>query len=114
MLLYYIAYYNDLMIFRWFDVIIIKSTFIRANYIEIIDMNRITKIDTYINWIIQNMIWYGTLIIEQQREEVREFHFVPEPNRAVKILTRAKQNLLENQMLTTSAIRRRKLENANK
>jgi hypothetical protein len=108
MVLYYISYYNDLIIFRWFEVIIIKSTLIRANYIEIIDINRITKIDTYVSGIVQNLIWYWTLIIEQQREEVREFKLVPDPHRAVKMLNETKQELLNNQFYTWSGVEGRR------
>ena len=91
----YIKYYNDLLVINKWHLIVIKSSFIYKDNIEFIDINKITKLDTYCNWIIPNFVWFWNLVVEQQRDEVRTFHFVPEPFKALQILNEEKQKILE-------------------
>ena len=91
----YIKYYNDLLIINKWHLIVIKSSLIYKDNIEFIDINKITKLDTYCNWIISNFVWFWNLVVEQQRDKVRTFHFVPEPFKALQILNEKKQKILE-------------------
>ena len=91
----YIKYYNDLLVIHKWHLIVIKSSLIYKDNIEFIDINKITKFDTYCNWIIPNFVWFWNLVAEQQRDEVRTFHFVPEPFKALQILNDEKQKILE-------------------
>jgi len=95
LILWYIKFYNDLLIIYKWHLIVIKSSLIYKDNIEFIDINKITKLDTYCNWIIANFMWFWNLVAEQQRDEVRTFHFVPNPFKALKILNEEKQNILE-------------------
>jgi len=89
LILSYIKYYNNLIIFHKNQIIVIKSTLIEVDNVEIIDMHKITKLDTYCKWIIPNVIWYWTLVIEQQRDKVREFWYIPKPYKAISHLKEA-------------------------
>lgn len=95
LILYYIAYYNNLLIFHEDKIIVIKSTLLDTDNVEIIDLHKITKMDAYSNGIIPNILGYGTLVIEQQREKVREFWYVPKPYKACTYLNEAKEKSAE-------------------
>lgn len=90
LILYYIWYFNNLLIFHKDKIIVIKSTLLDTDNIEIIDLNKITKMDAFSNGIIPNILGYGTLVIEQQREKVREFWYIPKPYKACNYLNDAK------------------------
>lgn len=86
LILYYIAYYNNLLIFHENSIIVIKSTLLDTDNVEIIDLNKVTKIDAFATWIAANIFGYWTLVVEQQREKVREFFYVPKPYKAISHL----------------------------
>lgn len=90
LILYYIWYFNNLLIFHEDKIIVIKSTLLDTDNVEIIDLNKITKMDAFSNWVIPNILGYGTLVIEQQREKVREFWYIPKPYKACNYLHEAK------------------------
>lgn len=90
LILNYIKYYNNLLILHKNQLMVIKSTLLDTDNVEIIDLNKTTKLDTFIKWLIPNIIWYGTLVIEQQRDQVREFWYVPKPYKAIWYLNEAK------------------------
>ncbi len=96
LILYYIRYYNNLIILYKDQIIVIKSSLIDTDNIELIDLHKITKLDTYCNWIMPNMIWYWTLVVEQQRDKVREFWYVPKPHKAIGFLNDARDKLVQN------------------
>lgn len=91
LILWYIKFYNDLLIIYNWHLIVIKSSLFFKDDIEFIDINKITKLDTYCRWLIPNMLGYGNLVVEQQRDEARIFHFVPDLFKAIQILKNAKQ-----------------------
>jgi len=95
LILYYIAYYNNLLIFHEDKIIVIKSTLLDTDNVEIIDLHKITKIDAYANGIIPNILGYGTLVIEQQREKVREFWYIPKPYKAITCINDKKERSIE-------------------
>jgi hypothetical protein len=95
LILWYIKFYNDLLVISNWHLIVIKSSLIWMDNIEFIDINKITKLDTYCNGIISNFMWFGNLVAEQQRDELRTFHFVPKPFKALKLLNEEKQRVLD-------------------
>jgi hypothetical protein len=95
LILWYIKFYNDLLVIYNWHLIVIKSSLISMDNIEFIDINKITKLDTYCNWIVPNFMWFGNLVAEQQRDELRTFHFVPKPFKALQILNEEKQKVLD-------------------
>lgn len=95
LILYYIEYYNNLIILHKDQIIVIKSTLLEKDYVEMIDIHRITKLDTYCKWIIPNILWYGALVIEQQRDKVREFNYIPKPYKAINVLKESKRDLIK-------------------
>jgi hypothetical protein len=86
LILYHISYYNKLIIIQWHRIILIESKLIESDYVEIININKITKIDRYINWIFKNILNIWTIVIEQQRETIRELHFIPTPHKIVNMV----------------------------
>jgi len=95
LILSYIKYYNNLLIVYKGQLIVIQSSLFFKDNIEFIDINKITKLDTYCRGLIPNVLWYGNLVVEQQRDEPRLFHFVPELNKALHILKKEKQRTIE-------------------
>ncbi|MDP2091186.1 MAG: hypothetical protein Q8K30_06350 [Candidatus Gracilibacteria bacterium] len=63
--------------------------------IEFIDISKITKIDTYTRGIIANIIGFGNLVIEQQREQVRIFNYIPDARKALHIINAEKEKIAE-------------------
>lgn len=95
LVLWYIKFYNDLLVIHDWHLIVIKSSLLFKDDIEFIDLNKITKLDTYCRWLIPNMLSFWNLVIEQQRDELREFHFVPSPFKALKLLQDEKLRVSE-------------------
>jgi len=95
LILWYIKFYNDLLIINKWELIVIKSSLFFKDNIEFIEINKITKLDTYCKWFIPNIFWFWNLVAEQQRDEVRTFHFVPKPFKALQILNEEKQKINE-------------------
>lgn len=93
LILYYIAFYNNLLIFHDDNIIVIKSTLLDTDNVEIIDLHKVTKIDAFATWFAANIFGYGTLVIEQQREKVREFFYVPKPYKAISHLKEARDKM---------------------
>jgi hypothetical protein len=58
------------------------------------EIDRVTKFDAYLDWFIANLLWYWTLVIEQNRDNVREIKFFPEPYKAIKILYKMRDDFL--------------------
>lgn len=80
-------WYNfNLILFIWNKVILIRSTLFLIDDVEIIDMWKIMKVDIECRGIIPNILWFGHLIIEQQKNDVRILHFIPDPYHALNIL----------------------------
>lgn len=44
------------------------------------------KIDVACHWFFANFLWYGNLIIEQQREELCTLRLIPKPYKAFDLL----------------------------
>lgn len=98
--LWYIKYYNDLLVIHNWRIIVIKSSLLFKDNIEFLDISKITKLDTYCEWIIQNTLWYWKVVVEQQRDEVREFHYVPQPSRAMSIIGKEKEKIVDERQNT--------------
>ncbi len=86
LILYYIKFYNDLLIVSNWQLIVINSSLLFVDDIEFIDISKITKIDTYTRWMIANIIWYWILVVEQQRDQVKEFDYIPNARKALHII----------------------------
>ncbi len=59
--------------------------------IEIIDIDKITKIDSSIKWIISNIFSFWSLILEQNRDRTRNFKYIYKPYNAVKYMEEMKK-----------------------
>jgi hypothetical protein len=93
--MWYIKFYNDLLVIYKWHLIVIKSSLIYKDNIEFIDINKITKLDTYCKWLTANLIWFWNLVAEQQRDELRTFHFVPKPFKALQLINDEKHKIEE-------------------
>ncbi|MCK9271974.1 hypothetical protein M0P65_00310 [Candidatus Gracilibacteria bacterium] len=81
-----IIYYNDLIILLKDKIIILKSSFFLKDDLEIIDISKVMKIDVQIHGFLSNLMGFGNLIIEQQRDELRVLHFIPTPYKVYQLL----------------------------
>jgi hypothetical protein len=51
----------------------------------------VMKIDAFSRWLISNIFWYGNILLEQQKNDIRTFHFMPDPYRIVEIFKKHRQ-----------------------
>lgn len=91
-----IKYYNNLIIFKDREVIVIKTTLIDTDNVEIIDLEKVSKIDTNMQWIISNVLAYWSLILEQYRDRTRIFNHIYKPYRAANYIKELKKKLKKN------------------
>jgi len=89
-----IEYNNNLIIIQKDHIIILKASLILQDDIEIIDSYRVMKVDAFCHWILSNLLWYWNLVIEQQKDDVRVFHFIPTPFKILKTLREQKELVL--------------------
>ena len=82
--------YNNLIIICADQVIIIKSSLLLEDRVESLDAFKIMKLDAIASGYLANIFWYGNLIIEQQNDDLRKFHFMPHP---YKIVEKIKSNI---------------------
>ena len=94
-----IEYYNDLIILHEDQIILIKSSLIMKDDMEIIDIHNVIKIDWFKRWIMQNLLWYWNIVIEQQKYDVRTLHFISKPHHILNMLRsqKDKYKIINNQ-----------------
>lgn len=85
-----IRYYNNLIIICPEQIVIIKSSLLLEDRVESLDSFKIMKLDAIASWYLANIFWYGNLIIEQQNDDLRKFHFMPHP---YKVVEKIKSNI---------------------
>lgn len=81
-----IEYYNNLIVIHDNKISIIKCSLILKDDVEAINPLKIMKIDVFSHWLISNILNFWNLVIEQQKDEVRIFHFIPRPERLLQII----------------------------
>jgi hypothetical protein len=87
LILWFIFYYNNFILFLKNKIIILKSSLFMIDNLEIINIAKVTKIDVKMHGILKAILKYWDIIIEQQRDEVRILRFMPNPYKALKILS---------------------------
>ena len=93
--LWIIEYFSYLFIIYKDQIFIINSSLILRDDIEIIDCIKIIKLDAYSRWLPANLLWYWIVAIEQQRNEIREFRFMPKPYKLLEKLKEQREYVLE-------------------
>lgn len=96
LVLWLIEYYNYMFIIKDDQIIIINSSFILRDDIEIIEAYKIIKMDSYSRWLFSNIIWFWNVVIELQTKEERTFRFMPNPFRLINKLKAQRDYVLEN------------------
>lgn len=81
-----IRYYNRLVIIVRDKFIILNSSLILQEDLEIMDLAKVMKIDVECHGLLASIFGYGHLIMEQQKDEVRTIHFIPHPYKVWQIL----------------------------
>ena len=81
-----IRYYNQLVIIVRDKFIIMDSTLMLQEDLEIMDLSKVMKIDVEVHGFFASILGYGHLIMEQQKDEVRVIHFMPKPYKIWQIL----------------------------
>ena len=90
-----IYYYFDLLIIYKDQIVTIKCSLFLRDDIEIVDAYRIMKVDGYSRGIFANIFWYWNLVIEQQKDEVKTFRFVPKPYKILLIIKKQRDAVLK-------------------
>lgn len=96
-----IKYFNNVIIISANSLVSIKCSLLLKDDIEIIDCYRITKVDAFTHWFLPNILGYGELVIEQQQQDVKKFHYIPKPYKILEIIKKQRENLLSGQNLHT-------------
>lgn len=91
MILYYIRYYNNLIILIKDQIIFVRTTLIKEDNVEVIEVDKITKMDTKMEWIISNILSIGSLIVEQNRDRITENKYILKPYRIINYLKEMKK-----------------------
>ena len=86
LILWIIRYYNNLVIIVRDKFIIIHSSLMLREDLEIMDLGKVMKIDVVCHGILASIFWYGHLVMEQQKDEVRTIRFIPHPYKVCQIL----------------------------
>ncbi len=98
-MIYFIEYYNNIIVVYKNHIYIIKSSLILIDDIEVLDPYRIMRMDVVCHWFISNILDYWNLIIEQQQDETKEwirtFHFVPNPYKLLSIIKEQRNKVVE-------------------
>lgn len=76
------------------QIVSIKCSLLFRDDIEIIDAYRIMKVDGYSRGLMQNIFGFWNLIIEQQKDDSKVYHFMPKPYRILLIIQKQRDNLL--------------------
>ena len=86
-----IEYYNDLIVLHEDKLIILKSSLVLKDDMEIIDLDNTVKIDWYKRGLLQNLLGYWNIIIEQQKNDVRVMHFIGQPHKILNLIKAQKE-----------------------
>ena len=89
---YLIIYINNVIVLHKDQFFIIKSSLILKDDIENIDIYKIIKVDSFSHWFFSNVLWYWDFVIEQQKSEVRTFHYIANPHRLMKLFEEQREN----------------------
>jgi len=100
LVLWYIKYYNNLLVIHDGQLIIIETSLFFKNNIEFIDINKITKLDILCKWVIPNLLSYWTLLVEQQSNVVKDFIYISEPFIALQLINEEKQRTIKDRKKT--------------
>ncbi|MDD3119966.1 MAG: hypothetical protein PHF46_00985 [Candidatus Gracilibacteria bacterium] len=93
-LLFGLIYYNNNLIVILKDKIyIIHSTLILKDDVEMMDMYKVMKVDVLCHGLLSNVLKYGHLLIEQQTNDARTLHFIPDPFEALEKLKHRIDNI---------------------
>ncbi len=95
LILWFIQYYNNIIIVSKDSLVILHCSLILQDDVEVVDSYRIVKVDSYSRWFFANLLGYGDIIIEQHKNEVRTFHFIPNPYKFLEIMKHQRQELLK-------------------
>lgn len=87
--------YNEMLIIHNDQIIIIKASLILMDDIEVIDAYRLMKIDSFAEWFWANLLGYWNIVLEQQKDNVRIFHFVAKPYKILAILKDQRSKVLD-------------------
>lgn len=89
-----ISYYNNIIVIGKDNIILIKCSLFLQNDIEVIDSYRIVKVDSFSHGILANAFWYGEVIIEQQKNEVKTLHYIPNTFNILNIIKKQREKIL--------------------
>jgi hypothetical protein len=81
-----VKYENKLLILADDKLVIVNCTLVLQDDIEVMNLYRIMKIDVERHGLLAMFLGYGNLIMEQQKNDVRRFHFIARPYDTLRIL----------------------------
>ncbi|MCH2188449.1 hypothetical protein MK079_01310 [Candidatus Gracilibacteria bacterium] len=96
----FVKHYNKLIVIHDDSIIILNASLILKDDIEILDARKIIKIDKMSRGIISNLMGFGNIIMEQQNNDVRTFHYVPRINKFVDACNRQREHIKFSRMQT--------------
>ena len=94
LILILIEYSYNLVIIYEDQIVLIKSSLILQDYIEVINASKIVKVDAFLNWFFSNLLRYWDLVIEQQKSEVKIFNHIPRPYDVLLVIKKQRDSIL--------------------
>lgn len=98
LIFWFIRYFYNVIIIYHNQIVLIKCSLLFKDDIELIDAYRVMKIDSFQRWFWANIIWFWDITLEQQKNDVRTFHFLPDPYRILSILRIQRETLKRNNL----------------
>lgn len=89
-----ISYHNNIIVIGKDNIILLKCSLFLKNDIEVIYSYRIVKVDSFSHGILANAFSYGDVIIEQQKNEVRTLHYIPDTYNILNIIKKQREKIL--------------------
>lgn len=89
-----IEFYSYLIIITWDQIMILNSSLIMKDDIEVIEAIKIIKVDVYSRGIMPNFLNYWSVKIELQSKEERTFRFIPKPYKLLEKLRKQRELVL--------------------
>jgi hypothetical protein len=96
----FIRHYNRLIVIHVDSIIILNASLMLKDDIEILDARKLIKIDKMSHGIISNFMGFGNIIIEQQNNDLRIFHYIPQIDKFLDACHRQREHITNSRFQT--------------
>ncbi len=94
----FIRHYNRLILINRDSIIILNASLVLKDDIEILDARKLIKIDKVSRGIISNFMRFWNIIIEQQNNDLRVFHYIPQIDKFIDACHRQREYIKKSRL----------------